>query len=532
MTRTTRKTVCAITFISFVVAVFAALCFATKGFTVWDANKWFNYWGHGEPVTVAPDAQAEEQQSARIVAASNSGVIHDSDDATATVSVQQIASSIFEYGKDGVTIICSYPPLGAVTEVWLMHGYGNFQMSVVQSLAQVKFSFVHTIGGQSAYRSFLSYASMQPCVDAYDWEDGSMPCLKLKVQTVPAGVTGVTASDIVYSDPIIFPTIDVVPELNGTVVTINGFENVDIGVTESGDHTSWNGYNVHVTGESVGDCWTLAGDCDCDYTANYTLCSMAAQMLSVDLTQLSFVDTLGDYTVEFFPVRGYSNRNQGGAEYVVALDVPTVSFSISRLPSPTNIAFADGKLTWTAVDGSNGYYVGITANGNDHDIIVETNEADVSDIIRRTGDYTVRVRALGNVGKALAASAREVNAFNAGNTITRMTLLTFDVDGDTVSKFVPYGVEIADYLYDVELDGKQFSGWYYDTGFSRAVTQTDKITGDVTIYARLTVLDTQAASTSWWSAHKSQVILWSCVSVGALIAIGVIAAVFVKRKGK
>lgn len=528
MTRTTRKTVCAITFISFVVAVFAALCFATKGFTVWDANKWFNYWGHGEPVTVAPDAQAEEQQSARIVAASYSGIVHDSDDAMATVSVQQLSAPTFEYTADGVYVLSgNYPPIGSVTYVTVYHGYG------IYLLQGNSFSFVHTSGGISNHRHYIPFDSLKPYLDGVSDFGDAIPGVKLCAQDLSAGTAGYTDSYTVYSDVIVFPTVDVVPELNGTIVTVNSFMPADpYFTTDEVANNTYVGYSVHVKGDGVCDCYPTGFACDCGNTYNAALGTIDGNTLAIDLTQLSFVDNLGNYTVEFIPHYSASRENQAAVVFYVVLDIPTVSFSISRLPSPTNIAFADGKLTWTAVDGSDGYYVGITANGNDHDIIVETNEADVSDIIRQTGDYMVRVRALGNVGKALAASAREVNAFNAGNTITRMTLLTFDVDGDTVSKFVPYGGEIADYLYDVELDGKQFSGWYYDTGFSRAVTQTDKITGDVTIYARLTVLDTQAASTSWWVANKKQFILWSCVSVGALVAIGVIAAIAVKRKGK
>ena len=124
----------------------------------------------------------------------------------------------------------------------------------------------------------------------------------------------------------------------------------------------------------------------------------------------------------------------------------------------------------------------------------------------------------------------KATAFNANSVITQVVTLTYNIDGDTVSKFVPYGKSVGEYLYDVEADGREFGGWYYDSGFSAAVNSQDKLENDTTIYARLSDKLVTERPLTWWERNMWYV-LAPCIAVGVLVIITSIAVSLKKKKG-
>ena len=138
------------------------------------------------------------------------------------------------------------------------------------------------------------------------------------------------------------------------------------------------------------------------------------------------------------------------------------------------------------------------------------------------------MRALGNVGTNLARMGK-ATAFNANSVITQVVTLTYNIDGDTVTKFVPFGKSVGDYLYEVNMDGREFGGWYYDSGYSSAVNSQDKLENDTTIYARLSDKLVTERPLTWWERNLWYV-LAPCIAVVVLALLVGVGIAIKKRK--
>ncbi|MCM1367563.1 MAG: InlB B-repeat-containing protein [Roseburia sp.] len=503
--------------IVFVAALFGILAWATSGFRTWDPSAWFNCWGKGSAVAVPTDTEAEPSETGMNRSAANAGLLYDSEDSSAVFAVTKLPTPTFEYTDTGVYIVTTgYPPIGTVCQLTILDGWRNNIDDKITRPLSLFTSTIQTQGGLSTWRIFVSYSALKPYADYLAANDtyGSFHtglCPVLSVYNFMSGGSGSNQyvnSDTAYSNPIYFPTTDVEVEFTDTTLRINSFYGEPYFsnpfLNESYPYGGHIGYYVEVSGNGYTDCYTTGAGHNCYNTHNDSLGTIDGEYLFIDLTQLTFVDVLGDYTITFEPYSFGTMQNQAGITYAVALSVPPVYFSISRLAAPTDITFSSGVLSWAEVDGACGYFVSIDDRGHTSDFVVDEPTFDASAYIHVTGEYTVRVRALGNVGQALATHEMsiDVSAFNAGTTITRMVLVNFNVDGDVVSKLVPYGSTLSSYLYDVDVEGKAFGGWYYDTGFSREAVRSDELTGDVTLYARLSDLEVTERRVTWWDHYK------------------------------
>ena len=165
--------------------------------------------------------------------------------------------------------------------------------------------------------------------------------------------------------------------------------------------------------------------------------------------------------------------NSAHRAYVALEGINIFYFGIGKLPTPQNIRLDGTDIKWDVVSGANGYAV-FMDDDTDNYVTVDTNSFSAVDL--SGGEHTVRIRALGNVGKTLASEENAImrmTAYNASNNITQIIALNFVIDGDTVTKLVPQGKAIKAYLYDVDIDDREFGGWYYDSGYTSPVSETD-----------------------------------------------------------
>ena len=250
-----------------------------------------------------------------------------------------------------------------------------------------------------------------------------------------------------------------------------------------------------------------------------------------DLTKLPFVDSVGDYAV-FFTHNAYalSVASTGGATEVLSVPVlrnySTKGFSISKMAAPTDVRLFDGNLTWEYNNvAENGFAV---FDGDSLLATVDDAELNLNDYNLEEGEHTFRIRALGNVGSSLAGTAK-MTAFNAGSNIAQLVALTYYIGDDVVTKFVPLGKNIGDYLYDVDVDGVVFGGWYKDAGYSVIVDPMDKLTGDVAVYARLSAIETTDRPVTWWDKNMWY-ILGPIIGIFAVSVIAVVIKVVRDRR--
>lgn len=245
-----------------------------------------------------------------------------------------------------------------------------------------------------------------------------------------------------------------------------------------------------------------------------------------DLTKLSFVSTVGQYSIYFeHNINAVvSPGSTGGGAYWfnnvnVLRDYKLYSFEITKLPTPTNITFENKLLSWDYEDSSVEFAV---FDGNN--LLGNVNETayDLSNYQLTEGEHIFRIRALGNVGSKLADTA-EITPFNASSNIRQLVALTYYIGDESLTKLVPYGKNIGDYLYDVVVDGKIFGGWYKDPGYSIAVEPTSKLIGDVSVYARLSDAETTDRPLSWWEKN-----MWYII--GPIIGIVIISIIVVAIK--
>lgn len=551
MTRTTRKVIAFIVCTAFVVIVLGLLGWATAGFRNWDSATWFDNWGKGKATKIA-DNPIESRTM--VMTSANAGLTYDSDDTTLTATVSKFNTPfvtsdktyiyflIVSYGHDFTTPhtmrICVgdiEKDFNIIDNVYFLRGscdgvkftYGQFIN---------EFNLSH-VGGDNVFENF-AYVNAQvlACPDGECLASDTM----FKTMYVPPTDMLTVNKSISFEGTKLKVRIPYNYHYYNSSMAV-GIRQLRISI--SSKNFGPTGPYDYVLNGSSGEHLYYDYDSDfaTDITNPFTLNTEVSgqHYYEIDLAKLDFVNELQSAC----GVRIYCNWGGSGANPDIILHpfgrkaeesyyTSDFAFSVTKLDSPKNLSYKSGILSWDSVAGACGYAV------FDNDIYITSNTSDtsidVSDV--SAGEHTFRVRALGNVGKSLyesqAASvmtASMLNAYNANSNIVQLALLTYEINGDTITKFVPVGSKISGYIYDVNVPNKEFGGWYYDSGFSRKVESTDTIDGDIVIYARLTDMKVTERPLTWWEQHMWQVL----IPIFVLVGVGIVTAVVVgirKRK--
>lgn len=582
MTRTTRKTVCFAVCVAILLVAVSALAWATSGFKNWNAKSWFDYWGKGAPAVTAPedpeqlpDTSSMTMQAVMSANTDQPGIHHDSADGTATVTIPDVPKPTFLYVYD---IVHFHVEADDYTDlaIDITFKYFNEQAAQYEQITNKRASLVKTDGkngvtkdGEVSLRLSDFYDLCSPLIQKYQGYGFPTPdtwFIIYEAYTITAN--GFRSESLVgdvfvlgeYTNRFYQDHVSGDITIDGTSCTLPGFYSYDdiwntVG-TMPVNEVLYFGYEIKVYPDIVDrrfhdgiyqwDFDQSTKPTDSVYFAEYstsninryveTMCpaitrNMTTGDYTIDLTQLSFANDLhpDGCTIVATPYV-YSKSELLGMHksYVSEYFVDPIYFVIDRLATPSNIQFDEnGNLTWNEVAGANGYAVFV---GDDTET-VETNSYDMKKY--PSGEYTVRIRALGNVGQVLAASETGVmtlSAYNASNNITQMVALTYAVDGDKITKLVPRGKAVKDYLYDVDIDGREFGGWFYDSGYTTPVTDTDVLEKDTAIYARLSDRQVTERPLTWWEKNMWYILIPCIILVGVLIITVIAAIIQNKRK--
>lgn len=550
MTKTTRNVIAFIACTAFVVIVLGLLGWATAGFKNWDSATWFDNWGKGKgKVTKVTDIPVE--QRTMVMTSANAGLTYDSDDTSLTATVSKFNTPFVYTDKSYI--------------YFLIVGFGHdfttpHTMRISVDDVEKDFNITANVyflrgsydGVKFTYEQFINEFNLAASNFPVDFK-----YVNAQVLACPDG--DCLASDTMFKTMYV-PSTDML-----TVGNSISFEGTKLKVRLPYDYHYYNSsmavgirrLRISISSKNFGPVgpydYVLNGsqgehfysddssDFDTDTTNPFTLNTEVSgqHYYEIDLAKLDFVSDLQSAC----GVRVYCDWGGSGANPDIILHpfgrkaeesyyTSDFTFSVTKLESPKNLTYKSGTLSWDSVAGACGYAV------FDNDIYITSNTSDtsidVSDV--SAGEHTFRVRALGNVGKSLYESqaanvmtASMLNAYNANSNIVQLALLTYEINGETITKFVPVGSKISGYIYDVNVPKKEFGGWYYDSGFSRKVESTDTIDGDVVIYARLTDIKITERPLSWWDIHKWQVL----IPIFVLVGIGIVTAVVVgirKRK--
>lgn len=511
--------------------IMTAIGIGSSGFTEGDITKWFNNWGQGAAVVQTveqPEETPTEQSMSR--AAVNLGLTHDSDEGMATLAYSRYSS----------------PQISVSEQTGSVQIYGggfsgyNFHVSI-------NYSF-----GTTLYDETLPYSSGKVYTFSYNElvtnyaqsaiTQGKDLCLRFSAYNV---------GDSDYSDSETVTKSVYVPVVKRSVLEL-GVSDLSLtlpvftatefhpGYSETGGGWGFSDPFYDFTLYEYNSNHEIVSTTEYKPTFNKNVVSYdnipfitaSENNLTVSLLDMDISSHVGStFTLYFDPKIIIATSagtsavyNRDNYAYVTVPFRLNYNFAITKLDTPSNIRIENTTLKWDSVDGANGYAVFF---GEDS----ETSETPELDISKYTsGTYTVRVRALGNVGQALAAnelSAMSLTAYNASSVITQVVALTYDIDGETVTKFVPHGKNVSEYLYDVDIKNKEFGGWYYDSGFSRRVESTDVLNGDITIYARISDVKVTDRPLSWWDLHWWHLLIGI---VAGLVVAGVVAFVVVKKR--
>ncbi|MDE5563213.1 MAG: InlB B-repeat-containing protein [Clostridiales bacterium] len=504
MTRLSKKCVWIIVLAALAVATFIAIAWGSSGFKNMDPAMWFNYWGKGKPAKVVTvEEQPIEQRAMALTSADDTHeIITDSGDSVVTFATTKlvkptlsvdIASHSIKVTVNsniiGTVKVSIRPYTGGSPDKILAFTSEDFTIETSSSILYIPFEDIRSAFKQSYVLSAL---------DTY--------CACLYAEHVDkAGYVNSDTSSRLY----ICDTSEIEAEFSGSVYRAsfsetffnNGLSMLNVyasngrpilGLKDKPYVSYDNGY-VEVDLLSLSN--ALA---EFDYSGVYRL-QLAYGSYSLNL------GVEGTYSVR--PISAAANND----------------FVITHLAAPENLTYNAGTITWDSVEGATDYGVFWTVNNVEQKAFVNTTSYTFDINALGEGEHTVRVRALGNLGQTAIAEGRtmSITAYNASNVITQVVALTYNIDGDVVIKFVPYGSKLTDYIYDVNIKGREFGGWYYDSGFSRKVADNDVLSGDTTIYARLSDIKVTERKLTWWEQHRWQVLgpIIAAVVVGIVIAV-------------
>lgn len=574
MTRTTRKTVSFAVCVAILLVAVSALAWATSGFKNWNAESWFDYWGNGVPAVTAPEAPEQQpeasgmtMQSAKASSSDLPGIFTDSDDGVATVTVPTVPAPelirakrafLFHVPGDEATVAANYKDWKLHIELYYdgfghflqpeyrtqplskadgarMSGYLEVPFSVLYQYAQQAMNNATTITVQPN-EMFISYKAYAIHPNGFHSDEISGEFF------VP--LLGIVNTDYAYS-------------YSDGVLTVPMYCDTSAVPANPGKgQLSYYGYEIRVYPSEIKYSLTtpeytnliglpsdVADGCNIEYDGNQPIVRKAGNAIAfdisnmsagytVDLTKLSFAGETHELCSIVLVPFAYimDGANTAHKAYVVLDDIDIFYFGIGKLPTPQNIRLDGTDIKWDIVSGANGYAV-FMDDDTDNYVTVDTNSFSAVDL--SGGEHTVRIRALGNVGKTLASkenATMRLTAYNASNNITQIIALNFVIDGDTLTKLVPQGKAIKDYLYDVVIDDREFGGWFYDSGYTTPVSETDILEKDTTIYARLSDRLVTERPMTWWEKNMWYILIPCGIIAGVLIITVIVAIVQSKRK--
>ncbi len=573
MTRTTRKTVCFAVCVAILLVAVSALAWATNGFKNWDAKSWFDYWGKGDPaVTVPetleqqPEASGMTMQSAKATSSDLPGIFTDSDDGVGAVTIPDVpapkfhrydAGFFFYVDADDETVANQYKGWKIYMEFYI-EKIGHFIEPDYRTQSISRLDGAKMNGGfQLPLSLFSQWADKAMQVQAANIQPNEL-FISYRAYTIhPSGFhSAETVGDI------FFPTRDIVNtnylySYNDGVLTVPMFCDAESVPANPGKgQLSYYGYEIRVYPKKVEfslsdmTCMDYLGlppdvndGCNIEYDGNYPRVRKFGNAITfdllkmndgytIDLTKLSFAGETHELcSIVLVPFAFVMDGTNSAHRAYVALEgINIFYFGIGKLPTPQNIRLVGTTIRWSRVSGATGYAVFID-DDTDNYVTVDTNSFSAADL--SGGEHTVRIRALGNVGKTLASeenATMRMTAYNASNNITQIIALNFVIDGDTVTKLVPQGKAIKAYLYDVDIDDREFGGWYYDSGYTTPVSETDILEKDTTIYARLSDRQVTERPLTWWEKNMWFILIPCGVLAGVLIITVIAAIVQSKRK--
>lgn len=526
-----------------VVIVMAALVgffgWATNGFKNADRFKqWFGMAQTELDKLIDGEEPDEAEKDAAEVKARNGGIQLDSDDAIATVAVIYCTEPTLSLGSDGVYVeavdLSSYLR-GDVCQIDVApHVFFGSGFYVGERKTLATFSYGGNDGSGISMNDYCVTSSEIRELFPEVFADGCGCSFTIYAKTLAMGnyLESNDATTNVYvaaEDPTIV--------FEDTTVKIGKIQKDTLPIA-GGDGMRDNFFNcINIKVRKVGsfkyekDEMTFYNE---TIESDYPAFTQDEEWVYIDLTQFSFVENPGQYFIEFTQVLNsiIAPGSTGGGAYwlnnvPVLRDYRVSAFEITKLAAPTNITYEDCKLGWEYSDDVSGFAV---FDGDTLLAMVDDPELDLKDYTLEEGEHMFRIRALGNVGNSLAqAATMSITPFNASSNITQLVAMTYHIGDDAVTKFVPLGKQIGDYLYDVEVDGAVFGGWYKDAGYSIAVEPTDKLTGDVAVYARLSAIETTDRPLTWWERNMWYV-LGPIIGIFAVSIIAVIIKVVRDRR--
>ena len=551
MTNVSRKGVWAIVLGTLAVATLIFFAWATSGFRNWDAASWFNYWwGLNKPAVTRITEPPAEQHATALTSADDIDhtFVHDSDEVNTTFAVTRArspqvyietpdSSTLTYVAACGTRVCISVRDPHGVDDVYtsgtvkVYIGYDDFGPGVHLQ----PYYFTVTPENQKFY---LESDELDKIFKNLRESDSDYIKSRNKLQIyaglsdVPGYQNSLMSNQVVTSSGSWISSTYFIYDISNEKADFN-YSGSTVTIPLNPDFVSQNAYSVCVSSVNSERKTTILAE-ESLYSPQSNkgnAITLVDNSFVVDLSKISFFENPTSTDSTYIRLR--INPESLGAQALYGKGWQDSYFEISKLPAPTNLTYNAGTLTWNAVSGANRYGVFWTdINGNEQHVVVSepTYTFDLNKL--SSGEHTVRVRALGNIGESIAdseTSTMRLTAYNASTTVTQLVALTYNVNGDTVIKFVPYGKNVADYCYDVSIPNKEFGGWYYDDGFSRKVEPADVLSGDTIIYARLSDKIVVEHNPTWWDLHKWQVLIPCFVVVGLGVVVAVIIGIR-KRK--
>ncbi|MDE6294109.1 MAG: hypothetical protein K2L88_05770 [Clostridiales bacterium] len=497
MTNVSRKCVWTLVLGSLAVATLIFFAWATSGFVNWNASSWFDYWGKGKPSVVRVVELPAEQSVVALTSAqsSSNNLFYDSDDATITAEVKRGLALSLEVAPDGLYVVGTSKEAndwGSKINVEVRQKKaGSFGSGTLLGSFEKTITASTRVGEKLHY--LIPYSEFNSCI-----------------------------KDIAANTEFFIRVINLA---HGDYLASNG-DSVYFAKPEGTFNPYLTGTDIFVPYGSISyDNFRL----DCDFNPSLPLSASVIVRdydgYIIHLAEIPFLEEQIDNVVLTLT-----------AKYTGSVSVPYFGFyyefklHIAKLSAPTNVTYKAGVLSWNAVPGAMGYAV-FDGDTLCSDTLTET-QYNFADEELSAGEHVFRVRALGNVGKAIAdnkMSAMRLSAYNASSTITQLVALTTFVGDDSTIQLVPYGDNILDHCRDVNVPGKEFGGWYYDDGYYRSVKSTDILEGDITIYGRLSDKKIVEKKVTWWDNYQWYVYGGLIAFAVIIIASGVVVTIRKKK---
>lgn len=595
MTRMTRKTICGMAFLTFIAVLLIFFSVATSGFENWNGATWFDYWGAGMPAlpVVTPDNKPSEPaaETSAIAMAYNAdnSVSYDSDFGSSRIGVQFLPSVKYNViEKDGAAVLVLYSNNSPCEKMSVSFAVNDYMENFT---APRIFNYSDSVKYEANKRCFyISYEEMLEFsgVSASDFYNKGI-IVKSTNMAIANYLSKTSRTTIIanrFDENTGASDFVIKPDVNGTIVSIPIYRRAWQSYINNDESIYKHYYGIIICNSVDFESSTvrlayereslqgfkglsLDGDDAEDITSTSIVKireSDGQEYYDVNLAKVGFLNScnfvlgsvdgfLGALSIYVVPCTYIDGNNAVSFE-----TVQVCRLGIEKLANPQNIRIESNGLVWDEVDGAMGYsvsYAKILPDGEEdgpfHNYTTEkVNSAQFPLDSFDEGEYIFLIRALGNLGKLYKEYVAPppsldppppvdiedenvplmLSAYNSGLNVVDMVILTYNIDGHIMNKFVPHGSTVSSHLYDVNIAGKEFGGWYYDSGFSRKVDAGDKLSGDVVVYARLSDLKVTDRPLTWWELYRWYVLIPCFAFVGSLAGVAGFVAIKKKRGRK